>query len=118
MRHARKRSNIRLTNDPATERLIRTLVDGCGSPARALELYYWCREPGLIEIVRAIASMSEETRAVIEAFVALASNANSVKAELNSHGVLTLVSTEAARIVAIAQYAAEDESEDAPRLLN
>jgi hypothetical protein len=113
----RKRSNVRLSNDPATEHLIRTLVAGCGSPAQALELYYWSREPGLIEVIRGIATMPEETRAAIEAFIALARDTRSVKAELNSRGVLTLASAEAARRVALAQYAAE-EDEDAPRLLN
>jgi hypothetical protein len=113
----RKRSNVRLSSDPATEHLIRTLVAGCGSPAQALELYYWSREPGLIEVIRGIATMPEETRAAIEAFIALARDTRSVKAELNSRGVLTLASAEAARTVALAQYAAE-EDEDAPRLLN
>jgi len=114
----RTRSDIRPSNDPAAERLIRTLVAGCGSPAEALELYYWSREPGLIEIVRGIAAMPEDTRAAIEAFIALARDAKSVRAELGSRGVLTLASAEAARTVALAQYAAEEDSEDAPRLLN
>ena len=118
MGQARKRSNFRLTNDPATERLIRTLVECCGTPAKALELYYWCKEPGLIEVVRGVVAMPEETRAALEAFIALARNANSIKAKLDGSGMLMLMSAEAARTVAIAQHAAEDESEDAPRLLN
>jgi hypothetical protein len=101
----------------ATERLIRTLVAGCSSPAEALELYYWSREPGLIEVVRGIVTMPEDTRAAIEAFIALARDAKSIKAVLDARGVLTLASVEAARTVALAQYAAE-EDEDAPRLLN
>jgi hypothetical protein len=113
----RKRSNVRLSNDPATEHLIRTLVAGCGSPAQALELYYWSREPGLIEVIRGIATMPENTRAALEAFIALARDTRSVKAALDSRGVLTLASVEAARTVALAQYAAA-EDEDAPRLLN
>jgi len=118
MKNARRtRSNARPSKDPATERLIRTLVSGCGSPAEALELYYWSREPGLIEVIRGIATMPEDTRAAIEAFIALARDAKSIKAELDARGVLTLASAEAARIVALAQYAAE-EDEDAPRLLN
>jgi hypothetical protein len=117
MKKRRKRSNVGLSSDPATERLIRTLVAGCSSPAEALELYYWSREPGLIEVIRGIATMPEETRAAIEAFIALARDTRSVKAALDSRGVLTLASAEAARTVALAQYAVE-EDEDAPRLLN
>jgi len=118
MKSARsRRSNTRSSHDPATERLIRTLVEGCGSPAEALELYYWSREPGLIEVIRGIATMPENTRAAIEAFVALARDTRSITAELDSRGVLTLASAEAARTVALARYAVEDD-EDAPRLLN
>jgi hypothetical protein len=114
----RKRHNAGRVRDPATERLIRTLVDGCGSPAVALELYYWSREPGLIEVIRGIATMPEETKAVIEAFIALARDARSVSAALDARGVLTLASAEAARAVALAHRAAEDDAEDTPRLLN
>ena len=113
----RKRSNTRSSHDPATKRLIRTLVEGCGSPAEALELYYSSREPGLIEVIRAIATMPESTRAAIEAFIALARDTKSIKAEIDSCGVLTLASAEAARIAALARHAVEDD-EDAPRLLN
>ena len=118
MKQPRKRSNIRLSNDPATECLIRTLAESCGSPAKALELYYWSREPGLIEVIRGIVMMPEETRGAIEAFVALAGNTRSIKAELNARGVLTLASSEVARTAALARCAAQDDTEDAPRLLH
>jgi hypothetical protein len=114
----RNRQSATRVRDPATERLIRTLVAGCGSPAVALELYYWSREPGLIEVIRGIATMPEETKAVIEAFIALARDARSVSAALDARGVLTLASAEAAKTVALAHRAAEDDAEDAPRLLN
>lgn len=97
---------------------MRMLVAGCGSPAEVLELYYWSREPGLLEIIRGIATMSEDTRAQIEAFIALASNSKSVRAEVDGRGVLTLSSAEAARTVALARYAAATDADDAPRLLN
>lgn len=115
MNHARrKRSNIGLSSDPATERLFRTLVAGCESPAEALEVYYWSREPGLSEIMRGIAMMPEEARAAIEVFIALVHNAKSVQAQLDRSGVLTLASAEAARTAALAH----EDAEDAPRLLN
>src|SRR5262245_17605700 len=113
MKNARRKQS----KDPATERLIRTLVAGCDSPAEALELYYWSKEPGLIEVIRGIATMPENTRAAIEAFVALARDTKAIKAELDSRGVLTLASAEAARAVELARHAVEDD-EDAPRLLN
>ena len=94
------------------------LVTGSGSLAGALEAHYWSREPGLIEIMRGIATMTENTRAVIEAFVALARDTRSVTASLDQRGVLTLASTEAARTVALAQYAAANDLMDSPHLFN
>jgi hypothetical protein len=62
--------------------------------------------------------MPEETRAAIEAFIALARDARSVKAQLDRGGVLTLATAAAAKTVALARFAADDDSEDAPRLPN
>jgi hypothetical protein len=119
MKRARqKRRSVKSTRKTANERLIRTLVAGCGSPAEALELYYWSREPGLVEIIRGIAMMPEETRAALEAFIALARETKSVMAALDRRGVLTLASVEAARTVALAQGAGADDSADVPRLRN
>ena len=92
--------------------------DGCGSPARALEICYWSREPGLIEIIRAIVSMPEKTRAAIEAFIVLSGDCATVTAGLDHQGTLTLASAEAAKIAALAHYAAAHDVEDTHRLLN
>jgi hypothetical protein len=104
--------------DAAADRLIRTLLAACDDPAVALELLYWSREPGLVEVIRAVAAMPEETRASIEAFIALARDARTVSARLGPNGALTLHSGEATKTVALAQYVAETETDDAPRLLN
>src|SRR4051812_44561184 len=101
MKHARRKKP--LTGD---ERLARILITGCGNLAGALEAHYWSREPGLIEIIRGIAGMTEDTRAAIEAFVALARDTKSVIASLDQRGVLTLASKEAARALVLAQHAA------------
>jgi hypothetical protein len=100
------------------ERIIRTLAAGCTNPAEALELLYWSREPGLIEIIRGIAAMPEGARAAVEAFIALARDARTVSATLDPRGVLTLASSEVSRTLAIAEHAADDDVEGAPRLLN
>ena len=118
MNHARRRTAVRPKRESTRELLIRTLVAGCEKPAETLELYYWSKEPGLIEIIRAVAMMPEEARAVIEAFVALAHDQATVTARLDSRGVLTLASSQAARTVALAQYAAAADQDDAPHLLN
>ena len=111
--------------EKARKRLIRILLAGCDNPARALELDYWSKEPGLLEIIRGIVMMPDEARATMEAFLVLARNTSSVTAALDQRGVLTLTSARAARTVALAQYVATEDDFDtdltglgAPRLLN
>lgn len=104
--------------DASAGRLIRTLAAACDSPAEALEVLYWSREPGLVDIIRGIAAMPEDTRAAIEAFVGLARNAKTVSGSLDRRGVLTLASSEATQTIALAQCAAENDADDVPRLLN
>ena len=112
----RKRTGPKSTR--TTEHLVRALVAGCGSPAQVLELYYWSKEPGLIDVIRGIVAMPEETRAALEAFMAISREAKSVVATLDRFGVLSLTSANALKTVALAQHAAEDDVDDQPRLLN
>ena len=115
---SRRRSRVKTRRVPRAERLIRMLVSGCDNPASMLELYYWSREPGLVEVIRAIVSMPEDTRAAFEAFVALARDAKSIEARLDPHGALTLASPEIVKTIALARYAAENDNEEGLRLLN
>ena len=101
----------------ARARLLRTLAACDGNPADMLELYYWSKEPGFTQLIRAIATMPEHTRAALETFITLARDSKSVTADLDPRGVLTFCTTEAARSVAIARHVAED-PEDRPQLLN
>jgi hypothetical protein len=114
----RRRTAARPKRRSARDLLMRTLAAGCDKPADALEIYYWSKEPGLVEIIRAIAMMPEEARAAIEAFVALAHDQGTVRARLDPRGVLTLASVQAARSVALAQYAAANDIDDVPHSLN
>ncbi len=118
MNRTRRRTATRPQRKGAHELLVRALLAGCDKPREALEIYYWSKEPGLLEIMRAIATMPEQARAAIEAFAVLAQDQTTVKAGLDSRGVLTLASAQAARTVALAQYAAENDLDGPPRLLN
>ena len=115
-RNLRKRTGAKGTR--TTEHLVRALVAGCDSPAQVLELYYWSKEPGLIDVIRGIVAMPEETRATLEAFMAISRETKSVVATLDRCGVLSLTSANAMKTVALAQHAAEDDVDDQPRLLN
>ena len=116
MGQMRRRTAVKAKRKTAHEVLMRTLA-GCDKPAEALEIYYWSKEPGFLEIIRAIAMMPEETRSAIEAFSALAHDQATVTAHLDSRGVLT-ASVQAAKTVALAQYAAANDTDDVPHLLN
>ena len=115
----------RATNQPidaaprrAAERLIRTLVAGCTTPAEALELLYWSREPGLIEIIRGIATMPEEHPSRDRGVRRAGARRKDGHGHARSAWCPDARVGEAARTVALAQHAAEDDVEDAPRLLN
>jgi len=112
-----KRSGKKPKRKPPTARLIRTLAACCSDPAEMLELYYWSKEPGFAELIRRIATMPEGTRAAIEAFLALAPDTKSGSADLDTRGVLTLSSGEAAKAIALAHYVAAQD-DDQPRLPN
>ena len=116
--HDRRTAAEAEAQEPRDELLIRALVAGCDKPAEALEVYYWSKEPGLIEIVRAIATMPEEAQGRDRGFRRLGPRSETVSGHLDPRGVLTLASVQAAKTVALAQYAAANDIDDAPRLLN
>jgi len=100
-----------------TERLLRILAE-CSNPAQMLELYYWSREPGMIDLVRGIAAMPEEARAAFEAFVALARDPRMIRGVLSAHGELTLVSPDVSQTIALARYTTDDDAEEPTPTLN
>ena len=51
-----------------------------GPAARAIEMAYWSEEPGLLEIIRAIAARRPETRTALLAFLSKASDARLISA--------------------------------------
>jgi hypothetical protein len=114
----RARARLKSRTKAKSEHLIRTLVAGCGGTAEALEFYYLSREPGMIEMMRGIIGMPEETRAALEAFIALARDPKSIEANWTLHGALTLVSPETSKTIALARYVAENDSDDPARMLN
>jgi hypothetical protein len=117
MKHRARRLLKKSRPAASKKRLMRTLAACGGEPAEMLELYYWSREPGLRQLFRAIATMSEPTRAALEAFVMLARDAKSITGDLDPRGMLMLYSAEAGKTVALARYAADDD-EGLRRLLN
>lgn len=96
----------------SSERLVRILLAECGTASRVLELYYWSREPGMLDIIRRLAAMPERTRSALEAFVALAGDPKSVTADMNGRGALTLASPSTAKAAALAAFVSENETDE------
>ena len=117
-RRGERASRKAKSHQRARARLLRALAACDGNPADMLELYYWSKEPGFTQLIRAIATMTEHTRATLETFIMLARDSRSVRAALDSQGVLTFCSAEAAKSAALAALSAVTETEDRPQLLN
>jgi len=49
--------------------LIKTLVNVGSDTSRLLELYYWTREPGIVELIRAYLDMPERTQRSLSTFL-------------------------------------------------
>ena len=74
------------SEEPAAELV---LAPGSSEPARAIEMAYWSEEPGLLELIRAIACLRPETRTALLAFLSQASDARLISAA-SSQGSLVL----------------------------
>jgi hypothetical protein len=73
---------------PAWE-VIQTLASGGADPSRLLELYYWTREPGIVELIRAYLSMPAAAQRSLGDFL-LNAKPRSIAAEVDSEGRLLL----------------------------
>ena len=81
------------TAEPELDRLIEHIFRQLDSPARVMELYYWSREPQLLEIIRSIIAMPEQTREKLEAFLSMAGDAETIAASIDDTGRLSLTSS-------------------------
>lgn len=97
---------------------LRNLFANCRDPVRLIELYYWSREPGLIDIIRGIVAMPDETRAAVEAFFAMAQEPEAIAAKFDPRGRLSLASPDVDRALAIAQHLLACDGRDTPGSLN
>jgi len=59
-------------------------------PGRILELYYWSREAGLYELIRAVRAINEEAREAVRGFLTMASDPHSIAVVQADSRVLTL----------------------------
>lgn len=93
--------------DPPLPDIVSRIVARC-DPARVMEFYYWSQEPGLLEIIRAIAAMPPATREALESFVAIGGDPSSVEATWASSGRLSLESRAIGETLTVVRYLMED----------
>ncbi|HXW24995.1 MAG TPA: hypothetical protein VEK73_09625 [Xanthobacteraceae bacterium] len=77
-------------------------------PARLMELYYWTQEPGLLEIVRAVAAMPAAGREALESFFALGGDPQSIVATWETDGRLSLESNNLGQALEVIGYLLAD----------
>jgi len=65
---ANARSTANVQSSEALE-LIKTLVSGGTDTSRLLELYYWTREPGIVELIRAYLDLPERSQRSLSTFL-------------------------------------------------
>ena len=90
---------------PDLQTIVRALVMEYAEPAHVLELYYWSREPGLLDIIRAVMALPKQSRACVRAFLAMAPDPKLVRTKADDFGRLTLFSSQVAETLASAREA-------------
>ena len=117
MRHQYKNNEPSRSENPHSAKVVKSILAECQDAARLLELYYFSREPDVLEIIRAIAAMPPDVRASLEAFLAMSHEPAAIAAKWDGSGRLTLTSPEVGQAAAIIRYCAEHD-DDKPLLPN
>ena len=99
-------------------KLLRSVLAECGDSSRLLELYYFSREPDVLEIMRAVAALPEDARAALEAFLTVSHEPGAITAKWDGAGRLTLASPQVGQTMAIIAFCAENDDVDKPLLPN
>lgn len=77
-----------------TWEVIKTLVNGESDPSRLLELYYWTREPGVVELIRAYLDLPQAAQRHLGDYL-LNTRPQSVVSSVDAQGRLILSKSDA-----------------------
>jgi hypothetical protein len=95
------------TGETRMPEVVSQIVARCDH-ARLMEFYYWTQEPGLLEIIRAIAGMPESGREALESFFRLGGDPQTVTATWETDGRLSLESDNLGRALEVVTYLMAD----------
>ena len=118
MAHQHKSNEQSRLRNSRSAKVIQSILAECDDSARLLELYYFSREPDVLQIIRAVAAMPEEARASLDAFLAMSHEPAAIVAKWDGSGRLTLTSPQVGEAVAIIQFCAEHDDGEKPPLPN
>lgn len=77
--------------------VIKTIINGGTDTSRLLELYYWTREPGIIELIRAYLDLPERTQRSLSTYL-LNGRPQSIVSSFDPQGRLILARSSAAEM--------------------
>lgn len=66
------------------------IIAECGNPARVLEFYYWSRQPGLADLIRAFQALPAAPRKALAALLTKTSDPRLLSVRAQRNGQLTL----------------------------
>jgi hypothetical protein len=91
MRRGGKSGGTGARGEPSshTWEVIRTLVSSETDASRLLEMYYWTREPGIVELIRAYLDLPDRTQRHLSDFL-LKNRPQSVASTIDQQGRLLL----------------------------
>lgn len=93
----RKHDDDIIANEPQPSNhaweVIKTLVSGETDASRLLELYYWTREPGIVELIRAYLDLPQRTQRNIGNYL-LNTRPQSIVSSIDAQGRLVLSKSE------------------------
>jgi hypothetical protein len=70
--------------------IVWAVIVNSGDPARFLELHYWTAEPKLLELMRILIGLNEETREALHAFLSKIPDPQQIMVNTKPSGVLTV----------------------------
>jgi cell division inhibitor SulA len=82
--------NTSIDKPPCTSEIVVSILDEVGDLANLMEMFYLSREPGLLEILRWLATLSEEARQQLVEFASAGRVDHTVRVERTQPSVIML----------------------------
>jgi hypothetical protein len=86
-------AGVRGEPDSQTWEILKSLVSGAADASELLEMYYWTREPGIVELIRAYLDMPDRAQRHLSGFL-LKNRPQTVSTVIDQQGRLVLTSIE------------------------